>query len=77
MAFIIFQNTGKFKSDLKSWNKKATADQTCENFKKYMCGEHLSLDKVNALNKDDSSINHVDILAQQETMFKEMEEGRK
>lgn len=33
MAFIIFQNTGKFKSDLKSWNRKAPHDKTWTNMK--------------------------------------------
>ena len=33
MAFITFQNCGKFKSDLKAWNRKATADKTWLNMK--------------------------------------------
>ena len=35
MAFIIFQNTGKFKSDLKAWNRKADADKTWDNMKSH------------------------------------------
>ena len=33
MAFVIFQNTGKFKSDLESWNRKPDADKTWINMK--------------------------------------------
>ena len=35
MAFIIFQNTGKFKSDLKSWNRKSAADRTWDKMKSH------------------------------------------
>ena len=35
MAFIIFQNTGKFKSDLKNWLRKPNIDQTWDNTKIY------------------------------------------
>ena len=33
MAFIIFQNTGKFKSDLKNWLHKPNIEQTLNNMK--------------------------------------------
>ena len=33
MAFVIFQNTGKFKSDLKLWNRKPDADKNWMNMK--------------------------------------------
>ena len=32
-AFIIFQNTRKFKSDLKNWLRKPNIDQTWNNMK--------------------------------------------
>jgi hypothetical protein len=35
IAFIVFQNTGKFKSDLKAWNRKNEADKTWSNMKKH------------------------------------------
>ena len=35
IAFIIFQNTGKFKSDLKNWLRKPNVDQTWSDMKIY------------------------------------------
>ena len=37
LAFIIVQNTGKFKSDLKAWNRKAMPDKTWTNMKTQFC----------------------------------------
>ena len=35
--------------------------------------EHIDLDRVNALSKEDSALNHAQLLEQQATMFQEME----
>ena len=35
MAFVIFQNTGKFKSDLKSWSRKPEVERTWSNMKSH------------------------------------------
>ena len=39
--------------------------------------EHIDLDRVNALSKEDSALNHAQLLEQQATMFQEMEKRLK
>ena len=46
IIFIIFQNTGKLKSDLKTWNRKADADQTWANMKTNFRETHFSIGDV-------------------------------
>ena len=51
--------------------------KTFDHFKSFFRAEHLALDKVNALTKEDSTLNRVELLEQQEQMFEKMEERLK
>lgn len=46
LAFIIFQNTGKFKSDLKAWNRKPDNARTWANMKIHFREAHLAIRDV-------------------------------
>ena len=51
LAYVIFQNSGKFKSDLKAWNNKPIADKTWSNMKAHF---REALDNIRAT--DDTPI---------------------
>ena len=69
IAYININCCGVFKKSLQDWKKKSKADKTYNNFKTFMRDEHVALDQVNALSKNDSSLNHVEFLAQQEAIL--------
>ena len=77
IAYIILNRLGVFQTSLKEWNSRLDNMKTFDHFKSYFRAEHLALDKVNALEKQDSSLNQVEILEQQEQMFEKMEERLK
>ena len=55
------------------WNKKADGEKTYENMHIFFREEHLELDKVDALSKDESSLNQVAFMNKQEEVFENME----
>ena len=57
-AYITLNMCGVFKNGLKQWNKLAAATKTWDKFKKFFRKEYLELDKVDALAKNNSSLNH-------------------
>ena len=73
-AYITLNTCGVFKEGLKGWNKLPSTSKTWDAFKKFFRKEHLELDKVDALSKQESSLNHAALLQQQATMFEQMEE---
>lgn len=73
IIYIILNCCGMFQDSLKLWNKKATADKTYANIKKFFRQEHLDLDKVNALAKRDLHLNHTEFMAQHTEFLGEME----
>ena len=46
MAFVIFQTAGKFKSDLKAWNRKLDVHKTWPNMKSYFCEAYQEIRDV-------------------------------
>ena len=73
IIYIILNRCGVFQDSLKKWNKKPAIDQTYDEMKKFFCQEQLDLDKVNALTKQDSSLNQVDFLNEQRQVMEQME----
>ena len=75
-AYLIFQKSGIFMDSLRRWNTKPIADQTFDNFKKFMRTEYLDLQAVGGLTVATSSINMVQELKDhQETLVNQMSES--
>ena len=73
-AYITLNTCGVFKEGLKAWNKLPATSKTWHEFKKFFHKEHLELDKVDALSKQDLSLNHTALLKKQANMLGKMEE---
>ena len=66
-----------FKDSLCNWNKKPDANKTWDACKTFFHKEHFELDKVNALSKQESVLNHTALFEQQADMFQQIEEQLK
>ena len=73
IIYIILNRCGVFQDSLLKWNKRTAATQTYNEMKKFFRQEHLDLDKVGALTKQTTSLNHSKIMAQQEKLIDQME----
>ena len=73
IVYIILNRCGVFKDSLKKWNKKTDADKTYSNMKTFFLDEHLALDQVDALAKNESTLNQIDFMNKQEEVLENME----
>lgn len=74
IAYIAVNRCGVFKESLKKWNAKPDTDKTYANLKKFSRDEHLFLDQVDGLTKQDSTLNQATLLQEQQDMLENMEE---
>ena len=73
IIYIILNRCGVFQDSLKTWNKRPAVTQTYDEMKTFFRDEHLELDKVNALTKKESTLNHTEFLVQHTELLGEME----
>ena len=73
IVYIILNRCGVFQNSLLKWNQLPSASQTYDEMKKFFRQEHLDLEKVNALTKQETSLNHAAFMSQQEKLIEQME----
>ena len=62
LAYIIFQNTGRFKSDLKTWNRLQIADKTWPGMKKHFREALENIRATDDVTMEDSSFNQINMI---------------
>ena len=68
-AYLVLQKTGIFMTSLRKWNEKPSLTKTFANFKIFIRQQYLVLQAVGGLTIQNSSINLVNELKQNQDML--------
>ena len=62
LVYVIFQNTGHFKSDLKSWNRLQAADKTWPQMKTHFREALENIRATDEITMEDTSFNQINMV---------------